>query len=143
VLGGHQEMSRLEAMKFIVDTPEKSRDVQEVLFKLGYNWGGQGQDVKYTDHKYLHAESNGRLLHGDHERSFIDSLSRMRTMQYILEKLIDKEEAERPSEITEFEISYRRKFGRPAWEGDAYRPDYVFYLEKELLGFMESVVQED
>ena len=38
-----------------VDTPEKSRRVQEIVFATGHGWGGPGKTtVDYTDSPWLH-----------------------------------------------------------------------------------------
>jgi hypothetical protein len=48
----------MKNLKFKVSTPEESREIQELLFQLGYEWIHHRRKVKYTDKPYLFAKSN-------------------------------------------------------------------------------------
>lgn len=52
----------MKKMKFKISSEEQSKRLQEVLFKLGYSWGGY-REFKYITLAYLFAHSNGDLRH--------------------------------------------------------------------------------
>ncbi len=49
----------MKAMKFRVESPEHSRQIQERLFEMGYSWSS-GKKVAHIDKKYLY--TNGSTI---------------------------------------------------------------------------------
>ena len=63
--------------KIIVDSPEKSQRLQELLFSLGSKWSGfiftgeeARREVKYTDQKYLGVRDSGTLFYFTDEEEY-------------------------------------------------------------------------
>lgn len=52
-------MSNLKAMKFKINSPEHSKQIQEKLFELGYYWGISGKSVLHTGRPALYANYFG------------------------------------------------------------------------------------
>jgi hypothetical protein len=54
-----------KAMKFRVNSPEQSKEIQEALFSMGYEWQAYGQQVKFVDDymlsAWLHTDEDGIL----------------------------------------------------------------------------------
>lgn len=57
---------RFKAMKIRIKDDIHSRMVQEVLFEMGYEWGGyyQGQCIRFMDKAFLYVDCDGRIRHG-------------------------------------------------------------------------------
>ena len=83
-------MSKFRDMKFKVDNPEHSKQIQECLFWLGYNWEmcKYPEEPQYTVSKYLYAETDGLLLHGSKEGCF-DSATNKETTLEELKAMLD------------------------------------------------------
>lgn len=53
----------MKAMKFRVESPEHSRQIQERLFEMGYKWKGEKEcRVEKTKEPFLYAEANGCIM---------------------------------------------------------------------------------
>lgn len=55
---------QFKAMKIRIKDAIHSWMVQETLFEMGYKWGTNDQDVRYTDKAFLYAADIGYLSHG-------------------------------------------------------------------------------
>lgn len=55
-----------KAMKFRVNSPEQSKEIQEALFSMGYGWEYFGKQIKFTDDvwAWLHTDEDGFLYRG-------------------------------------------------------------------------------
>jgi hypothetical protein len=60
----------LPQIKVKVASPAISRAVQEELFKRGYKWTMNGDNVCHTDELYIFGYSNGTLTYGSDDYSF-------------------------------------------------------------------------
>lgn len=66
-------MSTFNEMKFSVSSQEQSKQLQEVLFKIGYKWQGDfSQKVQLTDKKFIYAAKGGDLTWGMQPSFFAD-----------------------------------------------------------------------
>ena len=59
----------MQAMKFKVTSPEQSKRLQEVLFKLGYSWAGE-KVVKRSNAPYLYTDPDEDILWSNHAAYF-------------------------------------------------------------------------
>lgn len=50
-------------MKFIIESPEHSKQIQEALFKLGYKWPTEGTTLAHFDKHYLFGDEDGDVLY--------------------------------------------------------------------------------
>lgn len=57
-------MPKFTAMKFKVNDPEHSKQIQECLFKLGYRWCCGYKSVQHITMYYLFTEEDGLITHG-------------------------------------------------------------------------------
>jgi hypothetical protein len=80
-------------MKFKVDNPEHSKQIQECLFWLGYNWEmcKYPEEPQYTVSKYLYAETDGLLLHGSKEGCFDSATSKETTLEELKAMFVEQE----------------------------------------------------
>lgn len=58
-----------------ITSEEQSKQIQDILFKIGYQWGRGGQVYKYLESSSLHpGVTNGRICYGPYttigERSY-------------------------------------------------------------------------
>lgn len=60
-------------VKIQVETPEKSRAVQEYLFANGCCWAYATKEVQFTHGKYLYVDRNGILTYGTNSGFFHDN----------------------------------------------------------------------
>lgn len=65
-------------MKFRVNSPEQSKEIQEALFEMGFCWRSYGCEVRFTDSfppcDYLYTDTAGYLWRIDSENdSFVSS----------------------------------------------------------------------
>ncbi len=60
----------MKAMKFKVKSPEHSIQIQQLLFKKGYKWGGARQTAEHTTAKYLFAEPDGYICFSESPSTF-------------------------------------------------------------------------
>ncbi len=63
-----EEKPKFKNMKFRVSSPEQSKEIQEVLLSMGYDWAGKDQQVMYLDSKWLTSWDDGSL--GTEEHAF-------------------------------------------------------------------------
>lgn len=78
-------MSNLKAMKFKINSPEHSRQIQEKLFKLGYFWGMSGKMVQYTDRPALYANYFGdKTLTHSHTLEDFEDVGDFNCVEYFL-----------------------------------------------------------
>lgn len=52
--------------------PKVSEQLQEILFKLGYQWKNKGKEIRHLDKRFIYAESTGILTQGSGIRSFYE-----------------------------------------------------------------------
>lgn len=50
-------------MRFEVNSPEHSAQIQKALFSMGYKWSSRGTTVQFCDRKYLFTDEDGYILH--------------------------------------------------------------------------------
>lgn len=50
-------------MKFVVESPGHSKQIQEALFKLGYKWPTEGVNLAHFDEPYLLGDIDGDVLY--------------------------------------------------------------------------------
>lgn len=67
-----EEVQEFVNRKFRVKNAKHSRQIQETLFSLGYEWMLKGKDVCYTNEPCLFANEDGTITWGD-ERCFEQS----------------------------------------------------------------------
>lgn len=81
-------------MKFRVNSPEHSKQIQEHLFTLGYLWVSESHAVvEKTDKPFLYANEDGRIKCGTLEYTFKDPLHKEYTLQEITSyTLVEKKE---------------------------------------------------
>lgn len=77
-------MSKFKAMKFKVNSPEHSEQIQKCLFQLGYMWRTDLlPEVRYTQYSAIMAYEDGKIYH-----SFMDEyFSKHENTEYFLEDL--------------------------------------------------------
>lgn len=63
-------MSNFKNMKFRVNNPEHSKQIQEALFELGYAWRKGGENVHCNWADYLYSSSDGKLTVGVFDNMF-------------------------------------------------------------------------
>jgi hypothetical protein len=65
----------MTAMKFRVNSPEHSEQIQKKLFEMGYKWALSGASVIETNAKYLWAGSLGDkyITHGYNDEDFFNA----------------------------------------------------------------------
>jgi hypothetical protein len=60
-----EEKPTFKAMKFRVESPEHSKEIQEALFSMGYGWEQYGKEVKWIEdgntYIYLNTDEDGIL----------------------------------------------------------------------------------
>lgn len=57
-------------MKFRVNSPEQSKEIQEALFSMGYKWENHGTEIMWENDgftTYLHTDSKGALYRCDRD----------------------------------------------------------------------------
>ena len=64
-------------MKFRVNSPEHSKEIQEALFEIGFCWRSHGCEVRFADSfppcDYLYTDTNGYLWRIDSEEDYLVS----------------------------------------------------------------------
>jgi hypothetical protein len=67
-------VSKFKDMKFKVNNPEHSEQIQECLFRLGYLWAGDSsRRVQILDSTHLYAEADGIILHSNGDDLFFSN----------------------------------------------------------------------
>lgn len=70
------DKTAFKSMKFLVNTPEQSREIQEALFSMGYKWASGAKNVIHTDFVgYIKTNVSGSFV-------CIDIATRMTTPEY-------------------------------------------------------------
>lgn len=81
-------MTREEAIEFLANTKVyvngKSKEIQEKLFSLGYEWFGGGTDVCYTKSPFLYMSSSMTLTMGNDMEHFSERILREISAEEIL-----------------------------------------------------------
>ena len=80
-------------MRFKVNSPEHSAQIQKALFSLGYKWLG-GTTVQCCDKQYLFGDEDGYLLHANSFRSFDDKAYALCKIEVVENYRIVEEESE-------------------------------------------------
>lgn len=62
----------IEGYKFKVDSPEQSKRLQKILFKLGYSWEYSGKVVLSLDHTAVYANIQAKHLTFSSNRTYFD-----------------------------------------------------------------------
>lgn len=88
-------MSNFKAMKFRVCDAEQSKDLQEVLFKLGYGWGTlDTKTVLHTNREYVFANADGSMKYCTLQVFFINETHKEQdTEQFIAQHKRDNKGA--------------------------------------------------
>lgn len=73
----------MKAMKFRVESPEHSRQIQERLFEMGYKWRHADRVVSHTDKKYLSTDLDGEITWDDDDSYFNTQHRKETTLQDI------------------------------------------------------------
>ena len=64
-------------MKFRVNSPEHSKEIQEALFEMGFCWRSHGYEVRFADSfppcDYLYTDTEGHLWRIDSEEDYLVS----------------------------------------------------------------------
>jgi len=77
-----------ENLKFRVKDEAHSREIQELLFKLGYDWlGNASKIVQYTDNNYHFTYLKGSIKFGNTEQNFLEKNAKEVNIQYLKSKL--------------------------------------------------------
>jgi hypothetical protein len=63
-------MNNFKNMKFRVNSPEHSKQIQELLFELGYSWGSVGKFTIHINQPYLYTFTSGYIFDGQTESYF-------------------------------------------------------------------------
>ena len=61
---------KLENIKIKIKSPEHSRQVQEMLFRMGYRWHVNGKKISYQDASILYAYFNQDIRYSNDEVRF-------------------------------------------------------------------------
>lgn len=81
-------MTQIEINKFLADTKVyvagKSREIQEKLFTLGYEWKEGGTEVTFTDYPFLYINGNHHISYGSDMRVFSEHEYREISFEEIL-----------------------------------------------------------
>lgn len=80
-------MTQFKAMKFRVKNEEHSKQIQEKLFEMGYEWGSCGAYVSYTYSHDLFTSSAGNISYANSEMWFAKQKEHQ---EYTLEQLIEE-----------------------------------------------------
>ena len=87
-------MTREEAIKFLSNTKVyvngKSKEVQEKLFPLGFEWPSKGKQVIHTEKPFIFVFDDMRIGHCDDMEYFIEDVCREITVNDILNIVIDE-----------------------------------------------------
>lgn len=62
-MGGKTYVPPFKKMRFIVESPEHSKSIQEALFKLGYKWRTEGVILSHFDKPCLFGDVGGDVLY--------------------------------------------------------------------------------
>lgn len=95
----HTTMSTFKAMKFRVESPEHSKQIQEALFELGYGYIQDGHKLLPLHLSFIYTESNGDIRVGDTEVFFQGQRQNETTLEELQEMVALKISAERKKEI--------------------------------------------
>lgn len=89
-------MTREEAIKFLSNTKVyvngKSKEVQEKLFSLGFQWQCKGKQILNTDMPFLFAWNDMNICYSNDMEHFVESDFKEITVNDILNIVIDKPE---------------------------------------------------
>lgn len=80
-------------MRFKVNSPEHSAQIQKALFSLGYKWS-EGATVQYCDRQYLFGDEDGSVLHSNSFYSFDDKTYALCKIEVVENYRIVEEESE-------------------------------------------------
>lgn len=87
-------MTREEAIKFLSNTKVyvngKSKEVQEKLFSLGFQWQCKGKQILNTDMPFLFAWNDMNICYSNDMEHFVESEFKEITVNDILNIVIDK-----------------------------------------------------
>jgi len=64
------EVPPFKNMKFKVNSPEHSKEIQEALFEMGYKWWGQSTVLNFVDNPFLYSEDTGIIAIGQSQDFF-------------------------------------------------------------------------
>ena len=87
-------MTREEAIKFLSNTKVyvngKSKEIQEKLFSLGFQWKSEGKQILNTDMPFLFAWNDMNICYSNDMEHFVESEFKEITVNDILNIVIDK-----------------------------------------------------
>lgn len=61
----------MQEMKIRINNPEHSKQVQKVLFDMGYEWAVAGKKIAYSRYPYLYCHKYGSIACGDGKKTFV------------------------------------------------------------------------
>ena len=82
-------MSEFKNMKFRVSSEESSKEIQNLLFEMGYKWPTAGREVCPTT-PFLYTDTDGYITYGVFEDCFLQSKYKEFKIEHIL-RLVPKE----------------------------------------------------
>lgn len=82
-------MSEFKNMKFRVSSEESSKEIQNLLFEMGYKWPGAGRDVCNLTKPFIYTDNEGYMTFGVFEDCFLQSKYKEFKIEYVA-RLIPK-----------------------------------------------------
>ena len=83
-------MSEFKNMKFRVSSEESSKEIQNLLFEMGYKWPTAGREVCNLTKPFLYTDTDGYITYGVFEDCFLESKHKEFKIKHILH-LVPKE----------------------------------------------------
>lgn len=72
-----EEKPVFKNMKFRVNSPEHSKEIQEALFEMGYKWYGQEVaemiDSEYSEYSFMYSYEDGTITHSPKHYMFMEN----------------------------------------------------------------------
>lgn len=75
-------MSEFKNMKFRVSSEESSKEIQNLLFEMGYKWPTAGREVCPTT-PFLYTDTDGYITYGVFEDCFLQSNDKEYKIEYV------------------------------------------------------------
>lgn len=83
-------MSEFKNMKFRVSSEESSKEIQNLLFEMGYKWPGASREICNLTKPFLYTDNEGYMTFGVFEDCFLQSKYKEFKIEHILH-LVPKE----------------------------------------------------
>lgn len=76
-------MSEFKNMKFRVIGEESSKEIQNLLFEMGYEWPTSGREVCNLTKPFLYTDNDGNITYGVVEDCFLQSNDTEYKIEYV------------------------------------------------------------